>query len=296
MKYQTPNLLICLGPSLAGKTTFIKTWQKEHPEHEHVDDRPVVMEYLALDALVHEAASTDQLTTELRNFAATSKYLSDLADQYISEINETARIPKPRYCIQTIDHGQGDRRPALDYQIGHPSVWDDIMVRLGKSLEHDQKYILEFARGHRDIYLTEHNIRPEDVYPKALSCLLSSMPKTLRQSAAIVHLTCNFDERFKRNDIRRKTTGQELPDSVLCDVFKKDNFETAQATQDVISHYSTQVDGLEIPTVTIRNDRQRDPKGIEIFFENVVENIGRIHTCPPLAEIRPYNNSLTTNS
>ncbi len=267
-----PNLLICLGPSLSGKTTLIKAWQNAFPEYEHVDDRPVVMEYLSLDALVHEATSPVQLIEELKKFGQTSRYLTDLSEKYISEINKKNKIPKPRYCIQTIDYGQGEKRPALDYQIGHPSVWDDILTRLGRSLRADRKYILEFARGHRDVYLTEHNLRPKDVYPKALTCLMSAMPDRLKQSSAIVHLTCNFDERFKRNDIRRKTTGQELPDSVLCDVFKNDVFETTENRScNAITLTETLVDKKSIPTVSIRNDREISADERKEYFAQIVQ-------------------------
>ena len=109
-------------------------------------------------------------------------------------------------------------------EIKDPVVWDEIAVRLVKTLGHNRKYIIEFARGHDPNYLKKFDIPPEDVYSRTIGLMVNSMHLNFANSMAIIHITCNYESRLFRNSERRNTTGQNLPDSVLKKVFEKDIF------------------------------------------------------------------------
>jgi len=108
--------------------------------------------------------------------------------------------------------------------IEDPCVWDNIIIQLAKNLKQDKKYIVEFARGHDSNYLSKFNLEPKDVYPRTIDLILSSMHPGFTESVGIIHIDCRYEARTVRNSERRKSTGQDLPDSVLNKVFKDDVF------------------------------------------------------------------------
>lgn len=151
-----------------------------------------------------------------------------------------------------LEYLERENRPRIE----DPKVWDDIIVRLAEELAPGKNHIVEFARGHDQNYLRKFGIGEEEVYPRTLRLFLDALDKSFTNSVAIIHVTSSYETRLARNKGRRVTTGQNLPDIVLEDVFREDIF-TAEYIDDGEKNPRkgfVRLDSRKIPVVTIKND------------------------------------------
>jgi uncharacterized membrane protein YdcZ (DUF606 family) len=153
-------------------------------------------------------------------------------------------------------------------EIKDPRAWDEIIVSLAKSLNPDKKYIVEFARGHDPKYLAAFGIAAKDVYPRSISLASKAMPHALANSMGIIHVTCDYRLRLRRNAARRNITKQDLPDSVLERVFKEDVFEP-EYIDECSNRLRRGFFNKSIPVVTIDNDQDIPEKILSEHFKSL---------------------------
>lgn len=256
-----PSVVVLLGTAGSGKSTLRQSWQKLYPNYQVVDDLQPLLEYLELDRLVCEALDVQQLRKSLLDFAKRSTFISDIAHDYLKEIaNIPTAIPQPRYCRRISDTAM---------EISSPLVWDDIIVRLGKTLKCNNKYLVEFARGHDTNYLAEFNLTEKEIYPRTLKALKNSLPAELAKGMTIIHVGASYAMRYERNEQRKTLTGQHTPHEVMESVFKREIFflDTLEQTGDCIhSGYSDLADE-HIPLFSIQNDKKLLPADRSSFFD-----------------------------
>lgn len=260
------KIIFLIGPSASGKSILNACLRKANPEYMHIDDLTVVQEFLQLEGLIARAKDPDILAQKLTEFVGTSYFLPDIAREYLFEIEKAQKtIPKPKFCSPL---------NGSDMIISEPSTWDEVIIRLAKSLSSDGNYIVEFARGHDPNYLERFKIKGAEVYPRTLDLFLKELPSSLANSCAILHVTASYENRLQWNNKRRELTGQDLPNEVLKRVFEKEIF-TADYIDDesVIPRRGTlDLNNQKIPVATINNNQMRSQQDLISFFE---ENVNK---------------------
>lgn len=263
-----PKLIYFVGASASGKSLVSNYWQKAFPEYINTDDTCAVNEYIQIDRTILDADNPLTLKCELKKLLNHAKYAPNVIESYIKELEEKPdQLPKAKYC-KRIDQNSF----ALLYR----TVWDDGIVALAKQLNKNKKYIIQFARGHDEHYLKTFNIKCEEMYNRTFQLLHDSLDKELTYRLAIIHVSSELNVRRTRNDERRTTTGQNLPNEVLNTVFKDDLFTADYHSADLnnnLMYGSVKILDREIPVAKIINNQNISDDKISSYFASVSKDI-----------------------
>lgn len=261
MDTELPRVVALVGPAGAGKTTLSEAWLRLFPQHVHVDDLAPLLEFLTLDRVVAEATSPDSLRTRLIALKRDLRFLPDLAADYLAEVEGApGRLPRPRYC-RPIESG--------GMEIANPAVWDDIMVRLGRTLVEGAAYLVEFARGHDPAYIGAFGLDKEQVYERTFHIFRSSLAATLAASMVVLHVCASHETRLYRNERRAKVTGQFTPPKVMNNVFRTDVLRPSYVSSgpNGLGLGYTTVKGERIALATVFNDSEKAQAERTRFFD-----------------------------
>ena len=258
-----PRTISLIGPAGSGKSTLALSWSARFPEYKKVDDLAPLLEYLRLDRAVVDATCPVELRKKLAAERSEYHYLADRVDEYLAALRaEPGLLPTARFCTPI---------GAQAMEVDDPMVWDDILVRLARTLDPEGHYLIEYARGHDQAYLRGFGLSEEQVYEHTLSGLLRALPPELRMRSAILHVGADHGTRVARNEARKLKTGQFTPTKVMEEVYRRDVFAQAHDSENEDFRWGLErIGDYLLPVVSIRNEKQRDERELREFFDRAV--------------------------
>jgi len=260
-----PSLIVALvGPTNAGKSSLAKHWLRRFPSFRHVDDFAPLSEYFEMERLVATSRSAGEFERRLRERSLPWSFVADLVEDYQELATARGWPLLPRFCR----HLGGGAMEVAD-----PDVWDEILLRLGRSVDPGADLLIEFARGHDSAYLTALNLPEHEVYQHSLEVLARGLGREMLGRLAILHVAADYPTRRIRNEVRARLTGHHVPVKVMEEVFQREVFHPKQIfpLHDSIQRCTIRVIDHDVPVMTVDNSAQRSPEEQSVFFDLVCE-------------------------
>lgn len=216
-----PRMIIVLGPSGAGKTSFISQLKKCYGIYNVIDDLNPLQEIFHIDNLIYlvnksrNPKTRSKLLHKYKNLDRELRYTHKIWRGYIKEI-KTNRTVKPKYSIPNRSGG---------YKIINPSVWDEILKLVISDLNPNQKYVLEFSRGKDEDYITAKQISETQVYKYSMKLIRSFLPSSFEKSTLIIHITASYKIRDRRNERRRLKSTHYVSRETMERIYPHDIFQ-----------------------------------------------------------------------
>lgn len=244
----TPRIVIVIGNSCAGKSTFARYYNNYFDNiYNDIDDYLSLQEVFKIDDMLWQG--------DLQKFLSCKDQLSysfEIWGEYDRILQKGEDVKKYLYT-----------KPAAD--VGHnivkPLLWDKILKFSLRNIEKDKLYIIQFSRGRDLQYEKEFSL--SNIYDRSLQIITDNVNIDLIRESMIVNLSANLDIRKKRNISRHLKGGHYVSDETMVNVYNRDMF-----VYDKISEkYGYKIiDNFKIPVHEINNDNDLEESQKEKYF------------------------------
>lgn len=146
------------------------------------------------------------------------------------------------------------------FDIIDPKVWDKVLISTIKKLHPEKFYIFEFSRGIDPKYLTFFKISKEKIYERCFELIFTARPEI--KEAMIIHIKCNFFNRLKRNQKRKKKNDHFVAEKVMRSIYSKDIFHYIRRG----FNYGYLSETVKIPVYSINNSRNLGLSKLQKYF------------------------------
>ena len=272
-----PKLIIVVGPSGGGKSTFVMNLRKYYKEYRVIDDLFLLQEIFRIDDCIQDIVTVPNSKNKSQGIAKFKKvgqniqYCHEIWDNYHKIIMKGQYDKlKPRYSIACDNGG---------HKIIDPNLWDQVLKLLVRELDMQEHYILQFSRGTDQAYLKAKFITPNEVYLHAIQMIISNLPTTLKNSILIIHITASYRIRIERNKKRYLEGGHFVSDLTMQQVYAKDIFEFINDDEAKASNKGyISVENSYIPVYSITNEEEMLPDNLSEYFSIKLKEALKFYT------------------
>ncbi len=240
-----PQLIIVIGNSCSGKSTFVEFLNKVTSNaYNNYDDFQALNEVFNMDTLLwnNNIDGFNKYTNQI-------KFSHNIKKEYINNHFKREFL----YTTPTNDGG---------HKIIKLSLWDKIIEYIVDKINFSQKNIIQFARG---------NMHPELYnYKSALKEIYSKCPEYIAKKSVIVHLISSLNIEKKRNINRKRQGGHFVSEHVLETIYNNTNL--SYLSDD--GNYYINLNKYKIPVFRIINTKQFSKKKLEVFL---MQEINRLY-------------------
>ncbi len=204
-----PKILIVIGNSCAGKSTFVRYYNNyfDHIYNE-IDDYSPLREVFNIDDILWRGELQEFISYRNR-----MKFSLEIWEAYNKILKEGKDVKKYLYTKSAMNGGHDIIRPLL---------WDKILKFSLQNIENDKLYIIQFSRGRDSKY--EKELSFNDIYDRSLRIIIDGINPELIQDMLIVNLSASLEVRKRRNTNRYLDGGHYVSDETMINVYNKDIF------------------------------------------------------------------------
>lgn len=197
--YIIPKIIIVIGSSCAGKSTFVDAIMNKFPVYSNIDDYSPLKEVFDLDDLLrtNKNINTEVLEEKL-------VFSKDILKEYKNDFNNIEFYTSP-----SVNGG---------HNIDKPILWDLILKYAIQNISSSFN-IIQFSRGTDNKYETEFG---KEVYQRSIKTILDNLPNNIKNQVLVVNIISNLNIRKNRNEERYKNGGHFVATETMETVYKDD--------------------------------------------------------------------------
>lgn len=196
-----PNNLIVIGNSCAGKSTFVRIFEKYYNLYINIDDYGPLLEIFKLDDKIRQ----DKTIVLNKEIEKNINYCSEIIEEYRRD------YPDIKYYTKISENLKG-------HEILRPILWD-LILEYSLKKEKEGNKIIQFARGKDKLYESEFG---RDVYKRSITKIYENIENA--QETIIVNLIAPLENRINRNLERERKGGHYVSESTIKQIYDKDYF------------------------------------------------------------------------
>ena len=196
-----PKNLIVIGNSCAGKSTFVRIFEKYYNLYINIDDYGPLLEIFKLDDKIRQ----DEAIVLNKEIEKNINYCSEIIEEYRRD------YPNIKYYTKISENLKG-------HEILRPILWD-LILEYSLKKEKEENKIIQFARGKDKLYESEFG---RDVYKRSITKIYENIENA--QETIIVNLIAPLENRINRNLERERKGGHYVSESTIKQIYDKDYF------------------------------------------------------------------------
>ncbi|HSQ97258.1 MAG TPA: hypothetical protein VLL98_00895 [Rickettsiales bacterium] len=235
MLFKLPRIIIVIGTSCSGKSSFIESIQKYKKNYYQVlDDVKPLYKIFSADKLLNS-----------NKYDEFKEYLfANNLNQYYS-------------CNKNYSIKDGD-----GYKIINPKLWNIVLDIINDEILINKNYIIEFSRGDDKIYNKFYKISKREIYLNSLKILLKNKLSN-NNDILIINIKSHLNTRIKRNYIRYNNNGHFVSEQTMNTIYKNDCFNCDFYDRE---NGAFNINNKKIPVYRFYNKNQKSRNAMNIFF------------------------------
>jgi predicted ABC-type ATPase len=201
-----PKIVIVIGSSCAGKSTFVKYYNKYfNNTYNEIDDYWALQEIFEMDDSLWKGNFQEFILYKNK-----LKYCFEIWETYINAI-EKGKDVKQYLCTKYAIGG--------GHNIIKPLLWNKILKFSLRDIKKNEFYIIQFSRGED---FSQNKIMSSNAYDESLQIIVNSFDSV--ENILIVNIVAGFNLRKKRNTNRYLNGGHYVSEETMSNVYKNNIF------------------------------------------------------------------------
>lgn len=222
---RSPYFIFIVGCPASGKSTLAQMICQTFTNSEFATDLHALKEIFLINDLAFECMMCEKSPQEIENTFSiidTSFFWPDIIGARIRQLKTRSIDLEQLETLKTEDGGHKIRKPYL---------WDEALRRSISTLHSNRCYIFEFSRGRDQAYIKEFNITPREIYHRSFSLISQKNPNITKDNSLIIRVSASYDERERRNRLRKARGEHFVSQQSMDEVYKHDVFCFEENTQ-----------------------------------------------------------------
>lgn len=253
MKYSKAKfkLYIVIGPSCAGKSTFVTQLKSRITSLRHFDEAVLFHSLFKLEKGLKseivrypERSINEILDSNIHRFS----FCPSLKEMYYDKLSRA----KSNFGLASKANEDGS------YKIIKPILWiQGVSLLVSNITDNNGTLAIEFARGMNQL--------DTNVYAQNIDNIIARFqPIHMKGQVLIVYINAPFAKRIERNRQRHKTGGHFVPEKTMYSIYRKDDFANL-----IVSKSAIKTEKYTIPFVSLYNNESTLERTKDYFLSAI---------------------------